>query len=73
MAIRLERAQDNAMALATRLETHSCVARVRYPGLTSHPTHIIARDQLRGFGTIISFNVRGGAADRNICPPPFFA
>ena len=62
MAIRHERAQDNAMALATRLETHSCVARVRYPGLTSHPTHTIARDQLRGFGTIISFDVCGGAA-----------
>src|SRR5262249_48703159 len=45
---------------------HSCVARTRYPGLNSHPTHSVARAQLKGFGTIISFDVRGGAeaADR---------
>jgi len=62
MALRLERAQANAMKLAERLEAHPRVARVRYPGLTTHPTHAIARDQLRGFGTIISFDVRGDAA-----------
>jgi cystathionine gamma-synthase len=33
----------------------------RYPGLASHPTHDAARRQLRGFGTIISFDIRGGA------------
>lgn len=62
MALRLERAQASAMILAERLEAHPRVARVRYPGLRRHPTHAIAREQLRGFGTIISFDVRGDAA-----------
>jgi cystathionine gamma-synthase len=62
MALRLERAQQNAMTLATRLESHAAVIKTRYPGLCSHPTHDIARQQLKGFGTIISFDVKGGAA-----------
>lgn len=62
MALRLERAQANAMVLAERLRAHPRVAVVRYPGLKSHPTHEVARAQLAGFGTIISFDVRGGAA-----------
>jgi cystathionine gamma-synthase len=61
LAVRLERAQQNAAVLAGRLADHGEVAIVRYPGLTSHPTHEIARRQLKGFGTIISFDVRGGA------------
>ncbi|MFY0562472.1 trans-sulfuration enzyme family protein [Archangium lansingense] len=62
MALRLERAQANAMLLAERLHAHPRVALVRYPGLSSHPTHSVAREQLKGFGTIISFDVRGEAA-----------
>lgn len=62
MALRLERAQHNAMALAERLAQHPRVARTRYPGLPSHPTHAVAREQLAGFGTILSFDVRGEAA-----------
>ena len=62
MALRLERAQANAMILAERLASHPCVAHTRYPGLTTHPTHSIARAQLKGYGTIISFDVRGDAA-----------
>lgn len=66
MAVRLERAQATAMTLARQLENHPSVTKTRYPGLASHPTHEIATQQLRGFGTIISFDVRGGAeaADR---------
>ena len=65
LALRLERAQDNAMTLAQRLAQHPNVTVTRYPGLTSHPTHEAARRQLKGFGTIISFDVRGdvGAAE----------
>lgn len=65
LAIRLERAQQTAMRLAERLEIHPRVARVRYPGLPSHPTHAVAKRVLKGFGTIISFDVAGdaGAAD----------
>ncbi|MCC6616307.1 MAG: aminotransferase class I/II-fold pyridoxal phosphate-dependent enzyme [Anaerolineae bacterium] len=66
LALRLQRAQQTAMMLAERLEAHPLVSRVRYPGLPSHPTHAIARRVLKGFGTIISFDLRGGAefADR---------
>lgn len=61
LALRLERAQQTAMQLAERLEMHALVTRVRYPGLASHPTHAVARRVLKGFGTIISFDVLGGA------------
>ena len=47
--------------LAERLEAHPRVARVRYPGLSSHPTHAIAKRMLGGFGTILSFDLQGGA------------
>ena len=62
LAIRLERAQQNALALAERLARHPNVTLTRYPGLASHPTHEAARRQLKGFGTIISFDVRGDAS-----------
>ena len=62
LAIRLERAQSNAMVLAERLSCHPNVSVTRYPGLASHPTYEAARRQLKGFGTIISFDVRGDAA-----------
>lgn len=61
LALRLERAQANAARLAERLSSHEAVARVRYPGSPSHPTHDVARRNLKGFGTIISFDVHGGA------------
>ena len=63
LAIRLERAQQTAGMLAERLERHPLVTRVRYPGLASHPTHDIAKRVLKGFGSIISFDVRGGAEE----------
>ena len=62
LALRLERAQQTAGWLAERLAAHPGVSLTRYPGLPSHPTHEIARRQLKGFGTIISFDVRGGAS-----------
>lgn len=61
MALRLQRAQETAMRLAERLERHPLVDRVRYPGLASHATHATAKRVLKGFGTIISFDVNGGA------------
>jgi cystathionine gamma-synthase len=63
LAVRLDRAQSNAMTLAERLARHPNVTVTRYPGLASHPTHEAARRQLKGFGTIISFDVRGDAPD----------
>lgn len=61
MALRLERAQQSAMPLAQRLARHPMVELTRYPGLASHPTHATAKRVLKGFGTIVSFDVRGGA------------
>jgi cystathionine gamma-synthase len=61
LGIRLEKAQETAGRLAAWLESHSCVEAVRYPGLKSHPTHELAAAQLRGFGSMISFDVTGGA------------
>ncbi|MEJ2401359.1 MAG: PLP-dependent transferase [Xanthomonadales bacterium] len=62
LALRLAAAQDSAARLADWLARHPAVAQVRYPGLKAHPTHTIAQAQLDGFGTIVSFDVRGGAA-----------
>jgi len=62
LALRLERAQQNAGRLAEWLAVHPRVETVRYPGLASHPGHALAVVQLRGFGSMISFDVRGGAA-----------
>lgn len=62
IALRLERGQQNATILAERLASHPNVTVTRYPGLATHPTHEAARRQFKHFGTIISFDVRGGAA-----------
>lgn len=62
LALRLERAQQNALLLGQRLEAHPLVARVYYPGLASHPTHAVAQRVLRGFGTLLAFELRGAAA-----------
>jgi cystathionine gamma-synthase len=66
MALRFAQAQATAGTLAKRLQEHRAVDLVRYPGLESHPTHDVAASQLGGYGTIISFDVAGGAeaADR---------
>ena len=64
--VRVARHNENALALATVLEAHEAVAAVHYPGLASHPQHELAASQMRGFGGLLSFEVRGGAeaADR---------
>jgi cystathionine gamma-synthase len=61
LALRFERAQQNAAYLAEWLDGQRQVETVRYPGLRSHPQHATAAAQLDGFGTMISFDVRGGA------------
>ena len=59
LALRMERAQDNAMELAHRLEAHSEITRVRYPGLPSHDTHVNAAKFMDGFGAMLSFETSG--------------
>jgi cystathionine gamma-synthase len=53
----------NALAIATRLAQHQAVARVHYPGLTTHPQHRLAREQQAGFGAIVSFELNGGVEE----------
>lgn len=66
LALRVQQAERSAQLLAQRLEQHPLVSCVRYPGLPSHPTHAVAKRVLRGFGSVMSFDLRGGAelADR---------
>ncbi|HMQ32317.1 MAG TPA: PLP-dependent transferase [Chloroflexaceae bacterium] len=61
LALRVQWAQQTAMLLAERLAEHPQVTLVRYPGLPAHTTHATARRVLKGFGTVISFDLRGGA------------
>jgi cystathionine gamma-synthase len=58
-ALRIERQNANAQALAEFLAAHPKVAAVHYPGLPGHPQHAIARRQMRGFGGVVSFEVAG--------------
>jgi cystathionine gamma-synthase len=62
LAVRMERHCDNAERVVAALEAHPAVTSVRYPGLTTHRGHEIATKQMRRFGGIVSFTVRGGAA-----------
>jgi cystathionine gamma-synthase len=61
LAVRLERSQATAADLAERLQARRGVTEVRYPGLPDHPGHKLAAHQMRGFGTMLAFEVVGGA------------
>lgn len=60
LAVRVEKATQNAYHLAHFLEKAENVVEVRYPGLKSHPQHEIAKKQMRGFGGMLSFRIKGG-------------
>jgi cystathionine gamma-lyase len=59
LAVRMERHQANALAIARWLEARPEVVRVAYPGLRSHPEHALARRQMSGFGGMLSFELGG--------------
>ncbi len=59
--LRVQRQNENALALAKALQKHPKVLRVLYPGLASHPQHALARKQMSGFGGMVTIEVRGGA------------
>jgi cystathionine gamma-synthase len=59
LALRVERANRNAEAISRYLEQHRRIERVHYPGLESHRDHAVARRLMKGFGGVISFEVRG--------------
>jgi cystathionine beta-lyase/cystathionine gamma-synthase len=67
--------ERGAMAVAKMLAEHPAVERVYYPGLPSHPHHELASRQQKGFGGMVSFDVRGGrpAAERVLYNTKLFA
>lgn len=65
---RIERQCKTAMMVARYLARHPKVARAHYPGLPSHPDHRLAKSQMRGFGGMLAFDLKGGlAAARRFC------
>ncbi len=58
--LRIARQNESALKIARFLESHPQVIKVFYPGLESHDHHEIARRQMRGFGGVLSFAIRGG-------------
>ncbi len=68
LAIRMRAHQANAIAIAQHLSTHKRVTKVLYPGLTSDPYHALAKSQMSGFGSLISFYLDGGEKEaRMVC------
>jgi len=60
LKLRVERQNENAMAVARWLEKHPLVEQVNYPGLESNPGYEIAKQQMSGYGGMLSFTVKGG-------------
>ncbi len=56
--LRIQRQSSNAMAVASYLESHPAIERVFYPGLSSHDGHVIAKEQMKGFGGMLSFMLK---------------
>jgi methionine-gamma-lyase len=68
LGVRMERQCASAMKVAKYLEKHPKVARVHYPGLASHPDHKLAKRQMKGFGAMLAFDLKGGlTAARRFC------
>jgi cystathionine beta-lyase/cystathionine gamma-synthase len=61
--VRYERQCANALAVSQFLESHARVKAVHYPGLASHPQHLLAQRQMKDFGTVVSIEVEGGYAE----------
>ena len=74
LALRIERQNDSALTIARWLQGQRCVEQVNYPGLATHRHHDVARRQMRGFGGVLSFSLRGGLdAIRMLLPRLRFA
>jgi cystathionine gamma-lyase len=63
LAVRMKAHEANAIKVAHFLENHPKVERVIYPGLSSHPQHEIAKKQMKGFGGMITFFLKGGLSE----------
>lgn len=74
LQLRVERQNQTAMQVARFLDEHEFVERVFYPGLESHPNHDVAKRQMRGFGGMLSFQLKGDfAAVKEFLPKLRFA
>jgi len=60
LPIRMKAHAENAAKIADFLEAHPMVEKVVYPGLKSHPQHALAKEQMSGFGGMITFFIKGG-------------
>ena len=60
LSLRVQRQNASALTIARWLQKHPAVDQVNYPGLESHQNHDVAVRQMRGFGGVLSFSVRGG-------------
>jgi cystathionine beta-lyase/cystathionine gamma-synthase len=68
LEVRVRRQCQSAMAVARFLEHHPKIGRVHYPGLASHPDHLLAKRQMTGFGGMLAFHLKGGLpAARRFC------
>ena len=63
LVARMRLHEENALAVAEFFERHPAVSRVFYPGLASHPHHLLAKKQQTGFGGMVSFEMRGGSTE----------
>ncbi|HZV71724.1 MAG TPA: aminotransferase class I/II-fold pyridoxal phosphate-dependent enzyme [Saprospiraceae bacterium] len=63
LPLRTDKHSSNALFIAQKLEEHPKIAKVNYPGLTSHPHHLIAKKQMKAFGGMMSFELNGGIQD----------
>lgn len=63
LPLRMKAHQENAIEIAKFLEGHPKVEKVIYPGLASHPQHALAKEQMSGFGGMITFFTKGGLAE----------
>lgn len=60
LGLRMSRQNESALKVARFLEDHSLVKRVYYPGLKSHPQYSVVRDQMKGYGGVVSFELEKG-------------
>jgi cystathionine gamma-synthase len=68
LSVRMRQHEENAKRIAEFLDAHPAVSQVYYPGLESHPTHLIAKSQFDGFGGVVSFRLQddNSEAVRNV-------
>ncbi|WP_068544377.1 cystathionine gamma-synthase [Thalassotalea crassostreae] len=60
LPVRLKQHQQNTDDLIAFLQNHPAIERIHYPGLTDHPGHELAKAQQKGFGSMLSFEIKGG-------------